>query len=76
MINELQIAIMRLVCAWVKKNREPISQQYIVDAIQKTGIPEPTIRASVRILVRKGFIRKAIMIERRNEANYVLIRTI
>lgn len=51
----------------------PITQRCIVVGLSKEGIPVTTIKASVRSLEEKGYIRKAISYTSR--ASYVMMRT-
>lgn len=51
----------------------PITQRCIVLGLEKQGIPETTIKASVRALEAKGYIRKAV--DYTSRASYVMCRT-
>lgn len=74
-INELQLIIMRLVDAYVRDKNKPIPHKFImVEIAKQNGIAENTIKASIRVLVHKGYIRKAIVTS--NKTFYVMLRTV
>lgn len=74
-INQLQFDIMRLVDFYVRQKKKPIPHKYIIYEIEKRdGINETTITASIRMLVKKGYIRKAIIMS--NKTFYIQLRTI
>lgn len=58
--NPLQNRIMRIVESWVKEQKQAVPQQHIVKLLLEEEIPFSTIKAAVRTLVRKGYLRKAI----------------
>lgn len=72
-INELQRQIISFICEYVRENKTPIAQREIVSKLS-TNYPDTTIKASVRVLVRKGYLRKAVTIS--NSASYVLLRSL
>lgn len=70
--SPLQRKIMEFIGARARTAKTPVTQQQIIREIGKAGISTPTIRAAVRILVDRGFIRKGVTIK----ATYVQIRSI
>lgn len=72
-INQLQLDIMRLVDAWVRSEKTPVSHKYLMVEISRNeGIGDNTIKAAIRILVKKGYLRKAIVTS--NKTFYVQCR--
>lgn len=72
-ITRLQRKIIIFMNEQAKIRNKPITQRCIVIGLSKDGIPVTTIRASVRSLEEKGYIRKAVDYESR--ASYVIQRT-
>lgn len=50
---------MSIVDEWVRQQKQPVPQRHIVVALLEEEIPQTTIKAAVRTLVRKGYLRKA-----------------
>lgn len=71
-VNELQTSIIHIVSNYVKSNNRPIPQKVIIEQLTVEYIPECTAKASIRTLVRKGYLRKSVS----HTASYVLLRTI
>lgn len=69
--NSLQVRIMQLVSNWVKEQKEPIPQRHIVVSLEVEDIPPTTIKAAVRVLVKKGYLRRAI-----SSASYIQLRSL
>lgn len=69
-VNDLQELILGFISAWADTNRDPIPQRVIVVAMGKKGVPGTTVVASLRSLIRKGYIRKTV-----RSACYVQLRT-
>lgn len=74
-INEIQRLVLDVICNWVKTQNTPIAQKTIVEAVTLTNpIPQSTVRAAVRILVKKRYIRKAVTFE--SGVSYVQLRSL
>lgn len=73
-MNKTQEAIVLCVMDWVLRNKEPISKKTIFDRMKEKGISESTAKASINVLIKKGYLRKAISVK--HEAQYVLLRKI
>lgn len=74
-INDLQLHIMRLVDNWVRSKKKPVPHKYLMtEAMKKEHVGENTIKASIRMLVQKGYIRKAVVTS--NKTFYVMLRSV
>lgn len=69
--NPLQIRIMRLVSEWAKTQNQPIPQRTIVSLLLEEEVPATTIKAAVRTLVMKGYLRKSV-----TSAAYIQLRSL
>lgn len=72
--NKLQTDIMLFITDWVKEMKTPIPQREIVNAMQQQGVKDFTTLNAIAILVRKGYIRQAVVISK--QRMYVQLRTI
>lgn len=72
-INDVQRLILLIVDKWAHEKKTPIPQQVIMQTIGVT-YPQSTVKAAVRVLVKKGYIRKSSEFTR--GASYVQLRTI
>ena len=74
-VNEIQKLVLVVIAKWVQTEKVPITQRLIVETIsQERAIPCSTVKAAVRRLVVKGYLRKAISIN--NRASYVQLRSL
>lgn len=74
-ISDVQRLILGVICEWVKTQKKPIAQKTIVlQVIALQPIPQSTVKAAVRVLVKKGYIRKAQSFE--SGVSYVQLRTL
>ena len=73
-VNELQTKIMRLVDEWTHKERTPISQKYIISQMEENGIKNFTTKNAINSLLRKGYIRRAVVTS--NKSFYVQIKRV
>lgn len=71
-INPLQRQIMELVGHRARIFHDPITQKLIVCLIKRSGTPESTTKAALRVLVKRGYLRPAIKV--RGGSAYVQIR--
>jgi len=74
-INQLQHDIMLFVDYWVHKANTPTPQKEIIEAMSKEGIKRYTTINALNALLRKGYIRRAIM-PQRNKTYYVQLRRV
>lgn len=65
---------MRLIISWGKENKRPIPFKTIVQEL--SGVPDVTTKASVKSLVRKGFLRKAVLNGYGSTSAYIQLRSI
>ena len=73
-VGALQIDIMLLVDVWVKSKRVPVPRQEIVEKMQTKGKSKDQIEHALNVLLRLGYIRKAITIS--NKTSYVQLRRV
>jgi predicted HTH transcriptional regulator len=72
MKNALQLSIMKIVNDWGHNNNEPITLKEVTLQLGGDQVSKDTIKASVRALIKKGYIRRAIT---RNKGScYVQLR--
>lgn len=73
-INESQTKILRFVNVWVHEKKTPIPLKEIIEDMKKQGIERPTVVYSIKILLQKGYMRRAVTIS--NKSSYVQLKTI
>ena len=73
-INKLQYNIMLFVEEWAHKEKTPIPRQEIVKGMGKKGVKSFTAINAINSLLKKGYIRRAIVIS--NKTYYVMLRSI
>lgn len=74
-INDVQRHVLSIISNWVRNEKTPIAQKKIVEIMSKeTPVPQSTIKAAVRVLVKKGYIRKAITFQ--PGVSYVQLRSL
>jgi hypothetical protein len=71
-VNELQTKIMEFIDKWTHTEKTPISQHKIIEQMKITGIKDFTTLNAINSLLRKGYIRRAVMIS--NKSYYVQLR--
>lgn len=69
--GSLQFSILQFIARWGKINNTPIPQRVIIMELSKQR-PRRTVQESIRTLVKKGYLRKAVC----TTASYVQIRTV
>ncbi len=72
-MNVLQKQVMTIICDWCKKEKEPITLDYIASEIGEDLTPRNTLKATMRSLERQGYVRKAV---RTKKTSYVRVRGI
>lgn len=74
-VNDIQRHVLDVICLWVKTEKTPIAQKTIIENITSVyPIPQSTVKAAVKVLVKKGYIRKAITYT--SGAYYVQLRSL
>ena len=73
-INPLQTDIMKFIGIWVHEKKTPVPRKEIIKQLQSKGINMPTTRRAIYSLIRKGYIREAVMIS--NTTAYVQLRSL
>lgn len=73
-VNELQTVIIKFVIIWIREKKIPIPLKVIILEMENKGVKKSTIEKSIKILIKKGYIRRAYTIS--NKTTYVLLRTI
>ena len=74
-ITDLQVRIMKFVDWWVREKETPVPKTEIFKKMESEGVKDFTIRFSLESLVKKGYIRHAIIIST-NKTSYVQIRRV
>lgn len=64
---------MTIICDWCKKEKEPITLDYIASEVGEDLTPRNTLKATMRSLERQGYVRKAV---RTKKTSYVRVRGI
>lgn len=73
-LNELQTNIMRYINVWVHTEKTPIPLKEIIEGMTKQGVKSYTTIKSIDVLLKKGYIRRAIVIS--NKSSFVMVRGI
>jgi len=58
-LNKTQIETMKVVDRWVHKKKIPVPLEKIILKMMRNGVDENSTIYSLKILVRKGYIRRA-----------------
>lgn len=74
-INKLQQEIMLFVDIWVREEKTPVPLQEIKAFMVEKGSKDFTVISAIKVLLRKGYIRRAIGI-RSNKTSYVQLRRV
>lgn len=72
-MNVLQKQVMTIICDWCRKEKEPITLDYIASEVGEDLTPRNTLKATMRSLERQGYVRKAV---RTKKTSYVRVRGI
>lgn len=73
-INELQSRIVLVIDGWVRTNKTPVPKKYLIKEMKNNGVKEVTTKAAINVLLRRGYIRKAVTLT--TQVSYVQLRTI
>lgn len=71
-VNTLQIKIMQFVDDWARFEKTPIPRAKIIAHMKSIGVKDFTCIFALNSLLRKGYIRRAIMIS--NKSYFVQLR--
>lgn len=76
-ISGEQEKIMKFISGWVHDKKTPVPLKEIIKQMNKLEDKNDTIIYSLKILVKKGFIRRAQGIDRENSSTaFVQLRTV
>ena len=75
-INRLQQEIMVFIDNWAREEKTPIPRSEIMEYMKSEGKKSWTIINALNVLLRKGYIREAVMTTMRNRTFYVQLRGI
>lgn len=64
---------MTMASEWVAREKKPVPRKYLINSFVERQVPVRTTEESIKTLIRKGYIRKAV--STRHEVEYVLLRT-
>lgn len=73
-ITTLQTSIMHFVAAWARVERTPIPFKEIVSAMEAKGFHEAAVIQSIKTLVARGYIRKAIVTGSNDNKNRAFVQ--
>ena len=73
-ISNTQTIVMTFIQEWIKNQKTPVPHKQILINMKANGIGNPTIVLALQTLLKKGYIRRAVMIS--NKTYYVQIRRI
>ena len=59
---------------WVRTEKTPVPLKEIIKEMENQGVHDFTVLKSINVLLKKGYIRRAIMV--RHRAAFVQIRTV
>ncbi len=73
-IDELQTKIMKYVDFWVHTNKTTVPLRSIIKNMEENGIKKETVKKAIFVLVKKGYIRRSLMVS--NTTNFVQLRNV
>jgi len=76
-INELsdsQMKVMEFIRDWVKEKKKTVPLKRIIQEMSKKGMKNETTIYSLKILIKKGYIRRSQMIS--NKTEFVQLRNV
>lgn len=73
-INKLQQDIMKFVDHWARTEKTPIPYSEIMKYMKAKGVKSYTIINALNVLLKKGYIRRAVIIS--NRTFYVQLRKV
>lgn len=73
-LNVLQTDIMKFISWWVHEKKVPVPLKEIIASMTSKGIKSPTTIKSINVLLKKGYIRRAVIIS--NKTFFVMLRSV
>jgi len=73
-ISELQTAIMRYVAHWARTEKTPIPLRQVIREMENQSINDFTTIKALEVLLKKGYIRRSVMIS--NKTSFVQLRSV
>ena len=73
-LNDTQTKIMRYVSYWVNEKKTTVPLKEIIDNMIQEGIKKDTTVKALQVLLKKGYIRRAVVIS--NKSYFVQLRSI
>lgn len=73
-IDQLQTKIMQFVDHWVRTEKTPIPLKEIIKAMEMQAINDFTTIKAINVLLKKGYIRRAVVIS--NKSSFVQLRSL
>jgi len=73
-INAMQLDVMRVIDTWVRTEKTPVPRRHVVKTMKDKGVREVTTKATLRVLLNRGYIRKGVVMSSRTV--YVQLRGI
>lgn len=71
-ITELQREVMLIIDKWARENKKPIGQKEIITGMNEKGVKSYTTINAINSLLKKGYIRRAVITS--NKSFYVQLR--
>ena len=75
-ISDSQIKIMQCISIWVHEKKSPTPFKEIISNMRKQGMKKETTIYSLKILIKKGYIRRSIDGGGNSKAAFVQLRSI
>ena len=73
-LNDTQTTIMTYISWWVNEKKTTVPLKEIIDNMIKEGIKKDTTVKALQVLLKKGYIRRAVVIS--NKSYFVKLRSI
>lgn len=73
-IDELQMDVMEFIGDWVRKKKTPVPLREILTGMQLQGVSKNSAVYSIKILINKGYIRRAYTIS--NKTYFVMLKSV
>lgn len=73
-VNNVQTSIMEFVDVWVHTEKTPVPLKEIISTMLTEGIKSPTTIKAINVLLKKGYIRRAIIIS--NKSSFVQLKRV
>ena len=73
-LNDTQTTIMTYISWWVNEKKTTVPLKEIIDNMIQEGIKKDTTVKALQVLLKKGYIRRAVVIS--NKSYFVQLRSI